>query len=102
VSLRARLVLAAAYLVTGVVLALVIPLALNVERRADADFQAAVLGRAAILSARVADDVAAASRNPDEPVSTQLDAVVGESASQEAQRVVVTDSQGRVLADSIG
>jgi two-component system, OmpR family, sensor kinase len=102
VSLRARLVLAAAYLVTGVVLALVIPLALNVERRADADFQAAVLGRAAILSARVADDVAAASRNPGEPVPTRLDTVVGESASQEAQRVVVTDSQGRVLADSTG
>jgi two-component system, OmpR family, sensor kinase len=102
VSLRARLVLAAAYLVTGVVLALLIPLALNVERRADADFQAAVLGRGAILSARVADVVAAASRNPEDAVPARLDTVVDETASQDGQRVVVTDAEGRVLADSSG
>jgi signal transduction histidine kinase len=102
VSLRTRLVLAAAYLVTAVVLALVIPLALNVERRADADFQAAVLGRAAILSARVVDQVAAANRNSDEPVPTRLAALVAETAAQADERIVVTDAQGRVLADSAG
>jgi signal transduction histidine kinase len=102
VSLRARLVLAAAYLVTGVVLALLIPLALNVERRADADFQAAVLGRAAILSARVADLTAAASRNPDEDVSPRLEDLAAETASETEERVVVTDDRGRVLADSAG
>ena len=101
-SLRTRLVLAAAYLVTGVVLALVIPLALNVERRADADFQAAVLGRAAILSARVADLVAAANENPDGAVPSRLDAVVEETASQAAERIVVTDGEGLVLSDSTG
>jgi signal transduction histidine kinase len=100
VSVRARLVLAAAYLVTGVVLALEIPLALNVERRADADFQAAVLGRAAILSARVADAVAAVGRDPDRSVPSRLDAVVNETALQADERIVVTDAQGRVLADS--
>jgi hypothetical protein len=52
VSFRARLVLAAAYLVAAVVLALEIPLALNIQRRADSDFQASVLGRAALLSAQ--------------------------------------------------
>jgi two-component system, OmpR family, sensor kinase len=101
-SLRTRLVLAAAYLVTGVVLALVIPLALNVERRADADFQAAVLGRAAILSARVADLVAAANENPDQAVPSRLGAVIGETASQAGERIVVTDGEGLVLADSTG
>ena len=99
-SLRARLVFAAAYLVTGVVLALVIPLALNVERRADADFQSAVLGRAAILSARVADHTAAASEAPDDPVPPRLETLVDETASEAGERIVVTDAQGRVLADS--
>jgi signal transduction histidine kinase len=60
VSFRSRLVLAAAYLVAAVVLALEIPLALNIERRADSDFQAAVLGRAALLSSRISDEVATA------------------------------------------
>jgi hypothetical protein len=92
VSLRARLVFAAAYLVTGVVLALVIPLALNVERRAGADFQSAVLGRAAILSARVADLTAAASEAPAEPIPARLETVVDETASEAGERIVVTDS----------
>ena len=52
-SFRARLVLAAAYLLTAVVLALEIPLALNVDRRATSEFQSGVLGNAAILAARV-------------------------------------------------
>ena len=98
-SFRARLVLAAAYLVTAVVLALEIPLALNIERRADSDFQAAVLGRAAILSARVAGDVAAASSRPDGPVPGRLTAAVA-AAPAAGERVVVTDDGGRVLADS--
>jgi signal transduction histidine kinase len=101
VSLRTRLVLAAAYLVTGVVLALVIPLALNVERRADADFQAAVLGRAAILSARVADLVASAGRNADEQLPARLTAIVDETV-EAGERIVVTDAEGRVLVDSSG
>jgi signal transduction histidine kinase len=101
VSFRARLVLAAAYLVTAVVLALEIPLALNIERRADSDFQAAVLGRAAILSARVSDDVADASSRADAPVPARLTAAVG-AAPASGERVVVTDGRGRVLADSGG
>ena len=59
-SFRTRLVLAAAYLVAAVVLALEIPLALSIERRADSDFQADVLSRTALLAARISDDVAAA------------------------------------------
>jgi signal transduction histidine kinase len=102
VSFRTRLVLAAAYLVAGVVLALEIPLALNVERRADADFQAAVLGRAALLSARISDVVARASRTPDAPVPVRLGTAAAQTVSDTGERVVVTDDRGRVLADSAG
>jgi signal transduction histidine kinase len=101
VSFRARLVLGAAYLVTAVVLALEIPLALNIQRRAEADFQAAVLGRAALLSARVSDSVVAAGRTSTAPVPARLSAVV-DKAPATGERVVVTDDQGRVLADSSG
>jgi signal transduction histidine kinase len=100
-SFRARLVLGAAYLVTAVVLALEIPLALNIQRRAEADFQAAVLGRAALLSARVSDSVVAAGQGPQTPVPPRLAAVV-DRAPAAGERVVVTDGSGRVLADSSG
>jgi two-component system, OmpR family, sensor kinase len=99
VSLRARLVLGAAYLVTAVVLALEIPLALNIERRAEADFRSSVFGQAALLSARIADGVAGASNRPTAPVPPRIAAVVGQSG-ESGQRVVVTDDRGRVLADS--
>ena len=92
-SFRARLVLAAAYLVTAVVLALEIPLALNIKRRAEADFRASVFGQAALLSARIADGVASASSRPAAPVPSRLAAVVGQSG-EPGQRVVVTDDRG--------
>jgi signal transduction histidine kinase len=98
-SFRARLVLGAAYLVTAVVLALEIPLALNIKRRADADFRSSVFGQSALLSARVADAVASGSNRPAAPVPPRVAAVVGQSAETD-QRIVVTDDRGRVLADS--
>jgi two-component system, OmpR family, sensor kinase len=100
-SFRARLVLGAAYLLTSVVLALEIPLALNIQRRAESDFQAAVLGRAALLSARVSDSVVAAESGSFAPVPARLAAVV-DKAPATGERVVVTDGRGRVLADSSG
>ncbi len=75
-SFRARLLLAAFYLTAAAVLALSIPLALTVERRADSDYEAAVLGDAAILAARVSDLVVPAA----EPPSPRLDRLVAESA----------------------
>ena len=94
-SFRARLILAAAYLLSAVVLALLIPLALSVERRADSDYQAAVLGDAAILAARIADLVATAGARP----PARLDALVTES-TRTRERIVVTDARGRVLVDN--
>ena len=103
-SFRTRLVLAAAYLLTAVVLALEIPLALNVERRAGFEFQSAVLGNAAILGARSAGLVeqAGADGAPNRQATVRrLDTLVRETATQvEGERIVVTDVRGRVLADA--
>jgi signal transduction histidine kinase len=101
VSFRARLVLAAAYLLTAVVVALEIPLALSVERRADSDFQSSVLGRSALLSAQVSDLVSTANASATAPVPPRLEAIVSRSAGRD-ERVVVTDGRGRALADSAG
>ncbi len=101
-SFRVRLLLAAFYLSTAVVLALAIPLALTVERRAEADYETAVLGDAAILAARVSDLVVSAGAATGSPSPAALDRIVAESAGAREQRIVVTDSAGRVLADSDG
>ena len=93
-SFRTRLVLAAFYVLTAVVLALVIPLALTVERRAESDFRSAVLGDAAVLAARVADHV------PQAP--ERVAEIVAESARDPSRRIVVVDASGRVVADSEG
>jgi signal transduction histidine kinase len=96
VSFRTRLVLASAYLLAAVVVALEVPLALNVERRAASEFQSAVLGNAAILAARSADLVATANATS----VRRLDRLVGETAQTGSERILVTDARGRVLVDS--
>ena len=95
-SFRTRLLLGAFYVLTAVVLALEIPLALTVERRADSDFEAVVLGDAAILAARVSDLVGAPGGAPG------LRELVADSAQARTQRIVVTDARGLVVADSDG
>ena len=93
VTFRTRLVLAAFYVLTAVVLALLIPLALTVERRAESDFRSAVLGDAAILAARIGDFL---------PRDPRVESIVQASARQRTQRVVVVDAAGSVVADSDG
>lgn len=103
-SFRTRLVLAAAYLLTAVVVALEIPLALNVDRRADSEFQSDVLGNAAILAARASDLVAAANGTAAarRQTLTPLRELVAGTPRAESERILVTDVQGRVLVDSDG
>ena len=103
-SFRARLILAATYLLAAVVLALEIPLALNLERRAESEFQSGVLASAAILAARSSDLVAAANTGGAGRRRTlrRLGDLVGETTRGRDERVVVTDIGGRVLADSSG
>jgi len=100
VSFRSRLLLAAAYLVAVVVIALEVPLALNIQRRADADFQADVLGRAALLSAQVSDSVASAAPAAPQSVPASMKEAVDDGVDSAGERIVVTDVNGRLLADS--
>jgi len=103
VSFRARLVLAAAYLLTAVVLALEIPLALNVDRRATSEFQSGVLGNAAILAARVSDLVAASNARAATPrPSAALERIVTGTPRARGERILVVDGRGRLLADTAG
>ena len=99
-SFRTRLVLAAAYLVAAVVLALEIPLALSIERRADSDFQADVLSNTALLAARISDDVAAVNQAGSASNADAVTTAVDETAAGLRQRIVVTNANGRVLTDS--
>jgi signal transduction histidine kinase len=93
VTFRTRLILAAFYVVTAVVLALLIPLALTVERRAESEFRSAVLGDAAILAARIGDFL---------PRDPRVESIVEASARERTQRIVVVDAAGSVVADSDG
>jgi signal transduction histidine kinase len=102
VSFRARLVLAAAYLLTAVVLALEIPLALTIESRARSEFESAVLGRAAVLAAQVSDLVVAANAAPGSAAPANSVAAVAARERTAKERIVVTDRRGRVVADTGG
>jgi signal transduction histidine kinase len=103
-SLRRRLILSAAYLLTVVVIALEVPLAITISRRTLGDFQAGVLQNAALVSARLNDDVAAlASQIPPADRANRLafvQQVVDEAARRVGARVIVVDGQGRLLGDS--
>jgi two-component system, OmpR family, sensor kinase len=102
-SLRTRLLLAAAYLVASVVVALEVPLALNTERRLRSELSAHLVSEAALVAARGADRTAAAS-SAAAPATTMtgLRSVVSEAAAASDARVLLVDSRGRVLVDSTG
>jgi two-component system, OmpR family, sensor kinase len=101
-SFRTRLLLAAFYVLAAVVIALAVPLALTVERRATSDFETAVLGDAAILAARVADLVPADATRVGAAQRRQLGRLVDETEGARTERVVVTDAAGRIVVDSSG
>jgi two-component system, OmpR family, sensor kinase len=94
VSLRARLVLALFYVLLLTLVALAIPLALTVERRARADFEARLGDQARVISASIAESVA----GPD--ARRALEPAVQEYARELDARVIVTDGEGTLLADS--
>lgn len=94
-SFRARLVLAAAYLLAAVVVALAVPLALNVDRRATSELESDVVADAAVLSGRVANLVRIGATN-------QLAAVVADATVGDDARTVVVNQSGVMLADSTG
>ncbi len=95
VSFRARLVLAAAYLLAAVVIALAVPLALSVDRRATSELESDVVANGTVLSGRIADLVRIGATN-------RLAGVVDQATVGEGARTVVVDENGVVLADSEG
>ncbi len=92
-TFRARLVLAAAYLLAAVVIALAVPLALNVDRRATSELESDVVANATVLSGRVADLVRLG--DTDRLAVVIEDATVGDEA-----RTVVVNDAGALLADT--
>jgi two-component system, OmpR family, sensor kinase len=92
-SLRARLLLAFAYVLILVIVALEVPLALNLSKRVDAEIRREAQGQAQLLAA-------GASGRLDE--TAQLRPLVESSARDLGGRVIVVDEDGTLLADSVG
>jgi sensor histidine kinase regulating citrate/malate metabolism len=93
VSLRTRLLAAFAYVLVLVIVALEVPLVLNVSRRVDAEVKAQAAAEAQLVAASAAgqrDDRAALSR------------IAADAGRELGGRVIVVDSAGRLLADSAG
>jgi len=93
VSLRTRLLLAFAYGFLLIVIALEVPLALNLRRRVDAEVRNDAAGQAHIVAAQ-------ASGSMNRPA--QLRRIANQAASQLGARVIVVDSNGMLRADSAG
>ena len=94
-TFRARLVLAAAYLLAAVVIALAVPLALNVDRRATSELESDVVADTTVLSGRVANLVRIGATN-------QLTGVIEQATVGAGARTVVVSPSGAVLADTDG
>jgi two-component system, OmpR family, sensor kinase len=93
VSLRARLLAAFAYVLVLVIVALEVPLALNLSRRVDAEVRSEAQGQSQLLAASVSGRL-------DE--RRDLDRLVRNSARDLGGRVIVVGGTGRLLADSAG
>ena len=92
-SLRSRLVWSITYILLAVIVALTIPLAINLARRGTTELATDTLITAQTLGAYVGAE------NLDDP---QALARIGRAAPEEIERVVVTDADGTVLYDSTG
>lgn len=93
-SLRGRLLVSFAYLLLLAVVALAVPLALNIERRARTELEARLGAGAQVIASSVTEFL-----DPDEP-QRPLRELVAQAAEQIEADVLVTDAQGRVVADS--
>ena len=92
-SLRARLVVAFTYVLVLVIVALEVPLALNLSKRVDAEIRSEARGQAQLVAT-------GASGQMSEPLA--LKRLVEQSEKTLGGRVLVVNARGRVLADSAG
>lgn len=94
-SLHTRLLAAFAYVLILVIVALEVPLVLNVSSRVDAE----VKGHAAVAAQLVAASAAGEIGNG---AAGNLQGIAREAARDSGGRVIVVDRNGRLLADSAG
>lgn len=94
-SLRTRLLAAFAYVLILVIVALEVPLILNVSGRVDAEVKAQAAASAQLVAASAAAEL-------DSGDTQGLQRIAGQAAEDSGGRVVVVDRNGRVLADSAG
>ena len=89
-SLRARLLLALAYVLLLSILALLVPLLVSVRDRVDSEVKSQARGEAEIVAAAAAEHAA------------PRQALVETAAQRVRGRVILVDARGRVTADSAG
>ena len=94
-SLRLRLVLALAYVLLLAIVALEVPLALNLRQRVNDEVRSQARAQADVTAAFAADLLRPADR-------TRLAGVAGSAAATVRGRVVIVNGAGRVLVDSAG
>jgi len=92
-SLRTRLLAAFAYVLVLVIVALEVPLVVNVSRRVDAEVKGQAAAQAQLVAA------SAAGRMGDED---DLRRIAEEAADDVSGRVIIVDTRGRLVADSAG
>src|SRR5262245_8692125 len=102
-TLRTRLVLAAAYLLVVVVIAFEVPIAVTIDRRGVAELRAEILKQTAVAAARSSDALSRVGGPNASGIDTPaITSVVTATASQTGARIVIVDREGRVVADSSG
>lgn len=92
-SLRTRLLAAFAYVLLVVIVALEVPLALNVSRRVDSEVRAQATSQAQLVAASAAGRL---------DRTGELGRLARRAAADLGGRVIVVDGRGRLLADSAG
>src|SRR6478672_654023 len=92
-KLRVTLLGAFAYVLLVVIIALEVPLVLNISRRVDAEVKAESSGQAQLIATTAVDEL---NRRP------ALQRLVENSGAGLGGRVLITDAKGRVIVDSAG
>jgi two-component system, OmpR family, sensor kinase len=92
-SLRVTLLAAFTYALLAVLIALLLPLTLNISRRVDAEIKAEALGQVSLVATSAADEI----NRPE-----RLRELVDRSAESLGGRLIVTDRDGLIVADSAG
>lgn len=90
-SLRARLLAAFAYTLLVVIVALEVPLGINLDKRVNSEVEAESAGQAQIVAATASDRLG-------QPA--ELSQIATDAAQQLGGTVMILDGQARVLADS--